>query len=60
MDLWNNERGRQDGVALSNVPLTHFNSRWNANTVIRSYNAANVTPARRQTIWANSWYVPVR
>jgi hypothetical protein len=58
MDLWNNVRGRQDGVTGPNQPLTLFNNRWDANTVIRSNRPIDVTPARRQTIWINSWYVP--
>jgi len=60
MDLWNNEFGRRDGVTGPNEPLTLFNSRWAANTVIRSNAATDVTSARRQTIWFNFWYVPVR
>jgi len=60
MDLWNNECGRQDGVNNPDEPLLFFNVRWNANTVIRSKSPVDVTPARRQTIWVNSWYVPVR
>jgi hypothetical protein len=58
MDLWNNEHGRQDGVTGPNQPLTLFSGRWDANTVIRSNDPTDVTPARRQTIWANRWYVP--
>ena len=60
MDLWNNEMGRQDSVNLSNNPLTHFNNRWNANTVIRSAGIADVTDARRRHIWDMGWYVPRR
>lgn len=59
MDLWNNERGRQDGVNSGNS-LTLFNNRWNANTVIKSNSTTDVTAHRRQFIWINGWYVPVR
>ncbi|MBT9141333.1 MAG: hypothetical protein DDT30_01922 [Dehalococcoidia bacterium] len=60
MDLWNNEKGRQDGVTGPNTPLELFNNRWSANTVIKSKAPIDVTAARRRTIWVNSWYVPVR
>ena len=60
MDLWNNEFGRQDGVTGPNEPLVLFDSRWAANTVIRSEEPTDVTLARRHTIWVNFWYVPVR
>ena len=62
MDLWNNERGREDGVSsgIFDNPLTLFNNRWNANTVIKSNSTIDVSETRRLHIWSNNWYVPVR
>jgi hypothetical protein len=62
MDLWNNERGREDGVSsgIFDDPIVIFNNRWNANTVIKSNSTTDVSGTRRLHIWSNSWYVPVR
>lgn len=61
MDLWNNEHGRQDGRINSWISMViPFNDRWNNNTVIKNNTTFGVTVGRRQTIWNNNWYKPVR
>jgi hypothetical protein len=61
MDLWNNERGREDGYnKLVSSPLTAFNNRWDNGTLIRNYLDSEVTEGRRIMIWTLRWYEPVR
>jgi len=61
MDLWNNEIGRQDGVAhFAWEHLARFNARWNANQLIKNDTVAEVTVSRRNHIWNNEWYRPIR
>ena len=61
MDVWNNERGRQDGRINSWYSMViPFNDRWNNNTVIKNNTTSEVTTSRRQTIWNSNWYKPVR
>jgi len=54
MDLYNNEKGRRDGVAsgaFSPTPRAQFNSRWAAGTLVRNLDEAQ---GRKRFIF-NNW-----